>query len=248
MIKNILIDLDDTILDFKKAERIAVAKTLREFGLEPTDEVLDRYHVLNKEQWEALERGEITRDIVKVRRYANLFNEFGIEEDPKEAAKRYEKNLGIGHYFLPGSEEFLRKAKTETDLKLYLVSNGTADVQDSRIASAGIAPYFDGIYISEKIGLNKPSKAFFDYVFEDIRSKQSSVESNSFSLDETLIVGDSLTSDILGGINAGIKTVWFNPEPLKNPFLKSEPNSEPIVPDFEIRSLDKIFEISQGNP
>ncbi len=229
MIHSILLDLDDTILDFKKAERIAVAKTIGELGLQPTDEILDRYHILNKEQWEALEKGLITRDQVKVRRYENLFREFGVNINACEAAANYEKNLGIGHYFVPGAVEFLEKASADYDL--YLVSNGTAEVQDSRISSAGISKYFKAIYISEKIGYNKPSCDFFDFVFNDITERINP----EFSKDETIIVGDSLTSDILGGKNAGIKTVWFNP-------LKTK-NVSDIKPDYETDTLAGILGI-----
>ena len=103
MIEILFLDLDDTILDFHKAERLAISKTFRSFGLAPTEAVLDRYHVINRQHWEMLERGEITRDQVLTGRFQLLFQEMGIPADPKEVAKCYEHNLGIGHYFLPGA-------------------------------------------------------------------------------------------------------------------------------------------------
>lgn len=226
MIKNIFIDLDDTILDFTKAERIAVAKTLESFGLDATDEVLDRYHVLNLYQWKQLEKGLITRDQVKVRRYENLFSEFGINASAGEAAKTYEQNLGIGHYYLPGAEDFLKWAAER--YSLYIVSNGTATVQDQRIESAGIAGYFKGIYISEKLGKNKPSKDFFDLVFENIISDIDC----KFSVSDSIIIGDSLTSDIKGGNGVGLRSVWFN--------MRGEKNDTDIMPDYTVKNFDEL--------
>lgn len=226
MIKNIFLDLDDTILDFTKAERIAVAKTLESFGLSATDEVLDRYHILNLFQWKQLEKGLITRDMVKVRRYENLFSEFSIDADAKAAAAAYENNLAKGHFFIDGAEDFLKESCKAYNL--YLVSNGTAVVQDSRIESAGIAKHFKGIYISERLGENKPSKEFFDIVFDDIVSHIDS----DFCVSDSIIIGDSLTSDIKGGIVSGLKTVWFN----KN----GEENDTEIIPDFTVKNFDEV--------
>ena len=105
----LFLDLDDTILDFQKAERIALSATIREFGVDPTEEVLHRYHLINKAHWEMLERGEQTRAQILVNRFAVLFRELGVEADPERCARRYEVNLGKGHYFLPGAEEAVKK-------------------------------------------------------------------------------------------------------------------------------------------
>ncbi len=226
MVRNIFLDLDDTVLDFTKAERIAVARTLEEFGLKAEDRVLDRYHILNLYQWKQLEKGLITREQVKVRRYENLFSEFGIEADAAAAAATYERNLGIGHYFVPGAEAFLKWAAER--YSLYMVSNGTATVQDQRIESAGIAGYFKGIYISEKLGKNKPSKEFFDLVFENIISDIDC----KFSVRDSIIIGDSLTSDIKGGNGVGLRSVWFN--------MRGEKNDTDIIPDYTVKNFDEL--------
>lgn len=110
--------------------------------------------------------------------------------------------------------------------ELYIVSNGTASVQDSRLESAGIAPYFKDIFISERLGADKPTKKFFDIVFSRIEG---------FERDKAVIVGDRLSSDILGGINAGIKTCWFNPKRL--------PGKEDIPADHEIHALSELPEL-----
>ncbi|MGN0999246.1 MAG: YjjG family noncanonical pyrimidine nucleotidase [Faecousia sp.] len=216
----LFLDLDDTILDFHKAERIAVAKTIRDFGVEPTEEILELYHRINRAHWEMLERGELTRGEVLVNRFAALFRQLGAEPDPSACAKDYEHNLSIGHYFLPGAEEAL--GVLQKKYRLFLVSNGTAAVQKGRMTSANLYRFFEQVFISEEIGYNKPSKAYFDACFARIPD---------FDPDKAVIVGDSLTSDILGGKNAGIATVWVNPEHL--------PCGE-IRPDWEIERLSQL--------
>lgn len=221
MIKNILLDLDNTILDFTRAERVAASNALASMGIQPTDELLKRYHEINEDQWRLLELGKLGREQVKVRRYELLFDEMGIEVSPRETAKVYEGLLGIGHYFMDGAVELLETLSCE--YRLYLATNGTSNVQKSRISSADISKYFQGIYISEEVGYNKPDARYFGACFKDIPDFQPA---------ETVVIGDSLTSDIKGGINAGIRTVWFNHE------RKSRDDS--IVPDYEIHSLDEI--------
>ena len=131
MVEFLLLDLDDTILDFHKAEHIALSKTLRTLGLEPTEEVLARYSLINKAHWERLERKELTRPQVLLGRFETLFREYGIEVDPAKCASLYEENLSIRHYFLPGAEEALEALSKK--YRLYLVSNGTARVQAGRL-------------------------------------------------------------------------------------------------------------------
>ena len=220
MIEFLLLDLDDTILDFHKAERIALSKTFRDFGLEPREEVLELYHKINKWHWEQLELGIMTRDQVLVGRFDRLFQELGMEVDAAACMKRYEHNLSIGHYFLPGAEEAVKRL--HENYRLFLVSNGTAAVQHGRLTSAGLYPYFEQVFISQEIGFNKPDKAFFDRCFDRI---------SGFAPDRALMVGDSLTSDIKGGINAGLKTVWVNP---------ANQDCGSIRPDYEIEGLSQL--------
>lgn len=227
MIKTILFDLDDTILDFHKAEAIALRKALRQMDLMPTDEVISRYSEINRMHWEGLERGELTREQVLTRRFEVLFAEFGLKCSGYEMQKVYEKLLSIGHYFMPGAPELLEKLSPE--YSLYLVTNGTASVQDGRIASAGIAHYFKDIFISQRIGFDKPQLAYFEACFQKIPD---------FSKEETIIIGDSLTSDMQGGINAGIHTCWFNP--------KGNPRRADIPVEFEIAKLSEIEDVLQG--
>lgn len=221
MIRNVLFDLDDTLFDFHKAEKIALTKTLVHFGIDPTEETLALYSTINAAHWKRLELGEISREEVKVGRYRELFKTIGIECDPVKATAYYESMLAIGHYFMPGAPELLEELYRK--YRLYIVSNGTAKVQEGRIGSSGIAKYMDGIFISQILGANKPDKQFFDICFAEIPD---------FSLSETVIIGDSLSSDIKGGINAEITTVWFNPKRIEN--------DSDIKPDYTIKELSEV--------
>ena len=221
MIEFLFLDLDDTILDFKKAEYIAIGKTIADFGVEPTEEVRHRYHIINKWHWEQLELGKLTRAEVLENRFKVLFSELGVEVDAEKVARTYEKNLGTGHWFLPGAEEAVDALSKK--YRLFLASNGTASVQKGRMTSANLYRFFETVFVSQEIGYNKPAKAYFDACFARIPG---------FDPAKCLMVGDSLTSDILGGINAGIKTVWINPG--------HAPCRPDIRPDYEIEGLKDL--------
>ena len=221
MIEFLFLDLDDTILDFHKAERIALSKTIREFGVEPTEEVLNRYHMINKWHWEQLELGKLTRNEVLTGRFRTLFEELGVSADPEKMQAGYEKNLSIGHFFLPGAEEAVEYLSKR--YKLYLASNGTAVVQKGRMTSANLYRFFQKSFVSEEIGHNKPSLAYFEAAFAQIPN---------FDKSKALMVGDSLSSDIKGGINAGIRNCWINPN--------HAPAHPEIRPDFEIEALHQL--------
>ena len=221
MVEFLFLDLDDTILDFHKAEHIALGKTFRQFGLEPEETVLARYSQINREHWEKLERKELTREEVLVGRFDTLFAEYGISVNPERVARCYEDFLSQGHYFLPGAEEALESLSKK--YKLYLASNGTAKVQAGRLKSANISHYFQEIFVSQAIGANKPDQVYFDRCGEKIPG---------YDPKKAIMVGDSLTSDIQGGINAGMKTVWVNPHHLTHP--------KHIVPDYEIEALSQL--------
>lgn len=221
MIEFLFLDLDDTILDFHKAERLAIAKTFRQFGIEPTEEVLHRYHLINRSCWERLERGEWTREEVLTGRFGLLFAEYGVEADPTTCARAYEKNLSVGHYFLPGAEEAVDSLSKK--YRLFLASNGTASVQKGRMTSANLYRFFEKVFVSQELGANKPSPEFFNRACAQIPD---------FDPNKAMMVGDSLTSDILGGLRAGMRTCWVNP---------SHTNPSPDIPaDYEIESLTQL--------
>lgn len=215
----IFIDLDDTILDFKKAEAVAIKKTLNEFNFEATDETVSIYSAINDKMWKKLENKEVTREEILVMRFLKLFETLNIKADAKKANETYKKNLGIGHFFMPQAEEFLEKLKGH---RLFIVSNGTTSVQQSRVKSAKLQRYFEKFFFSQNVGFDKPDKRFFERVFSQIEG---------FNKNEAIIIGDSLTSDIQGGRNAGIKTCWYNPQ------------NKTGQADYIISSLMEFFEI-----
>lgn len=221
MIRFVFFDLDDTLLDFGMAERVGVSKAFRDIGLVPTDELLQLYSRINAEEWARYERNEISRDTVLVERFDILFRTLGISLPGACCEERYRKYLSLGHYFIPGAEEILRYLSPR--YALYLASNGVAATQYSRLESAGIRPYFKNIFISETMGAHKPEPAYFNYCFAQIAS---------FDPAKALMIGDSLTSDILGGSSAGMQTCWFNPSGKKR--------CGSVAPDYEIHALEEL--------
>ncbi len=221
MIEFLFLDLDDTILDFHKAEQVAISATFRSFGIEPTPEVLARHSQINKECWHKLELGLWDREQVLVRRFELLFAEYGITQEGTPVARAYEKNLGIGHWFLPGAEAAVEALSKK--YRLFLASNGTASVQKGRMTSANLYRFFEVVFVSQELGANKPAKEFFE---------RATAQIPDYDASRAMMVGDSLTSDILGGIRAGMKTCWVNPKHLP---------ADPAIPaDYEIESLAQL--------
>jgi 2-haloacid dehalogenase len=217
MKKFIFIDLDDTLFDFHRGEAESLSQTLLKFGIEPTPTRVARYSEINDGEWKRLERGEITRAEVLYGRFEKFFSELGVVADISAVKQEYEARLSSSHIFLEGAEEMLEALLGK--YKLYLASNGTAAVQRRRIAESGIDKYFDGIFISEEIGANKPSIEYFESCFAKI---------DGFSREDAIILGDSLSSDILGGKVAKIDTCLFNP--------KGKKLDTGITPDYEVRT------------
>ena len=182
MVETLFFDLDNTLLDFNRAERAAIAKTLKSFHIAPEPSVLKRYSELNLAQWKLLEQGKITRDQVKLRRFRLLFAELNVDVPAKEAAHTYETLLAQGHYFIDGAEELLETLYGQ--YRMYLVTNGTLSVQKGRLKSSGISRYFEDIFISEELGYNKPGREYFDCCFSRIPD---------FHKETAVIIGDSLT-------------------------------------------------------
>ncbi len=227
MLKHIFLDLDDTLLDFRRAESEAIKRTFEKIGIEPCDDNIALYSRINRSCWEKLESGILTRDEVLHTRFDILFSVLGATGNAHDTQRIYEHELSLGAYYLDGAEALLEELYGK--YHLYLATNGIIAVQSRRIADSGIAKYFDDIFVSEKIGYNKPDKRFFDLCFSRI---------DGFKNDEAVIVGDSLTSDIRGGINAGIRTVLYNPRHKKN--------ETGIDPDHEIHSLGELPTLLKG--
>ena len=202
MITAVLWDVDGTLLDFTAAERAAVRKLFAEFGLgECTDEMLARYAAINVSFWERLERNEIPKPRVLVGRFEQFFAEYGIDPGIAPAFnRRYQPALGDTIVYRDGSIDIVRSLKGK--VRQYVVSNGTVDAQTKKLRVSGLGELMDGIFLSEELGVEKPNTAFFTAVLDAVRPRD---------LSEVLIVGDSLTSDIRGGMNAGIRTCWYDP-------------------------------------
>ena len=228
MIKNVFLDLDDTILDFRKGERIALLKAFSDYGIPTDEDVIERYIQINLECWRALERGEMTKDEVLVGRFERLFCELGICHSAQEVQDVYEGYLALEHDFLPGGKELLDAFRSCGKYDLYMATNGIPSVQKPRISDSGVGEYFKEIFISEEIGFAKPDKRFFDECFARIPD---------FRPEGTIIVGDSLSSDIRGGINAGILTCHFNP---RNYDYTS------IIPNYKINNLSELIPLLDG--
>lgn len=224
MFEFVFLDLDDTILDFEASEKSALGRALADFGIALDEGMAKRYNVINAEHWARLETGELTRDEVKLYRFVQLIREYGLPADAEKLRSLYEEKLAHEVFFVDGARELLDRIKGRA--KLYLLSNGTKAVQAGRIAGAGIAPYFEEIFISEEIGFVKPQRELFDACFARIPG---------FDRERAVILGDSLSSDIRGGINAQIRTCWFNP--------KGKPGKAGISPDYEIKRLDEFLTI-----
>ena len=222
----LLWDVDGTLLDFIAAEKAAVQTLFREFGLgECTDEMVERYSRINKEYWEWLERGELSKPEILVRRFADFFASEGLDASKApEFNEQYQVRLGDTVVFCDDSYELLSSLRGR--VKQYAVSNGTVVAQTRKLRRSGFDRLLDGVFLSEELGYEKPATEFFDRVFAAIGEPDR---------ERVLIVGDSLTSDITGGNRAGIRTCWYNP--------KGEPNLTAAHADYEIRDLHGILDI-----
>ena len=203
MIEIVLWDVDGTLLDFKAAEKAAIRTLFAEFDLgECTDTMLARYSEINTAFWKRLEKNELSREQVLLGRFEKFFAEYGIDAGIVPAFnEKYQLSLGDTIVYRDDSLNIVKALKGK--VKQYTVSNGTVAAQTKKLERSKLGDWMDGIYLSEKLGIEKPNAGFFEKVFSEICPDDRS---------KVMIVGDSLTSDIRGGMNAGIKTCWYNPE------------------------------------
>lgn len=220
--KFLLFDADRTLLDFAASEKKALAKTFAEYHLPFTDAVYQWHLVNNAKLWQDYEKGLIDRHTVLYTRFVRLFAQFGYGGDGVAFEDSYRHNLDHACEVFPEVPEVVQTLSKAHDL--YIVTNGVASTQEIRIADSGLKPYLKDIFISERLGSQKPQKEFFDQCFARIPD---------FDPKLAIIIGDSLTSDIKGGNNAGIETCWFNPH--------GEENHTDAKVDYEIRSLKELY-------
>lgn len=198
--RTLLLDADGTLLDFDRSETEAIRKTLRQYQLPDTDEWVEDYHLINESLWKQLERGEVTKEDLRTIRFARLLERYGVQRDVPAMANTYIETLSTLSYLLPGVLETCRLL-SET-CRLYIITNGLSVVQRGRLARTPLGEVIRKTYISEEIGFDKPDVRYFEAVCRDIPDLDPAT---------ALVVGDSLTSDMAGGIAAGLDTCWINP-------------------------------------
>ncbi len=221
--KYILLDADETIFDFKAAEKAALNKTSNDNGLYINSDDRAEYSKINKALWKSLEKGECTREELQYRRFERWLEYLHSDLDAAKFNEQYKLNLANSSILIDGALEFIKELSKYS--KLYIVTNGLAIIQHKRFDKSPISEYLEKIYISEEIGFDKPDKRFFDYIFEDLSITDKS---------RVIIFGDSLTSDMQGGKNASITTCRFNPR-------WEEPCSE--LCDYELKSYDEFLDL-----
>ena len=220
----VLFDADGTLLDFHAAERNAITYTLKAHNVEFTEKMIEDYSTINLSLWKELELGLIKKSELKVRRFERLASLYGFDIDPVEFARMYENTLSEQGILLDGAFELVSRLYRTADM--YIITNGIKAVQQGRMSRVAITPMIKRSFISDEIGAEKPRKEFFDFVEKNI---------DGFDREHTLVVGDSLSSDIQGAINAGIDCVWFSPDGKKAP--------EGMDITYVVSSLDEVERI-----
>lgn len=224
MKKIILIDLDNTLIDFNECARHSIINAFSELGFTYTDKVFETFITENVKIWKRLEKGEITKPQLRADRWNIILKKLGIDFDGTVLEEMFENGVAKGAYAVDGAYELLDYLKDK--YKLYIVSNGFRFVQESRLKIGNFEKYFCDVFVSEDIGIPKPAKEFFDYCFEKLGNPDKN---------DTILIGDSLSADIIGGINYGIDTIWFN----KN----NEPLPNNIEPTYTVNTLKEIQKI-----
>lgn len=220
----VLLDADETIYDFKRAEAYALKKTVDYYGVKCTDNHLKRYSEINLSLWKALERGEVSREDLQPKRFEMFFTEIGVYDlDFKAVNDCYLHNLSQTSFMIDGATDFVKKLHKYC--KIYIATNGLSIAQNGRLENSPIKNDVDGMFISEEISYAKPDKAYFDFIFNKLNITDKS---------RVIILGDSLTSDMQGGKNAGITTCLLN---------RSGEITDSKLCDYEISDYNKFFNI-----
>jgi len=220
----LLFDADHTLFDFVKSEYLALKAALEALGCPSGDDVIERYSEINVKYWKMLERGEIDKISLKLARFVEFGREYGFEDKAEVLSDLYMENLAKESHLFDGALEMIEKLSHR--YRLFIITNGVKSTQDGRFSVSPITKYFEKIFISELIGAEKPSKMFFDAV-------ESGIE--GYERNKALVIGDSLSSDIKGAINAGIDCCWFNPS------SKEAPKGWDIT--YTVNSFDEILNL-----
>jgi len=219
----LLFDADGTLYDFEKAEEKALKSFYTRAKIKcPYNEFYEVYEIENHLLWKAFEMGEVSAETVKVKRFENTMNKLSLyENNAKELSCIFIDELSKCDFLLEGAEELIEKIKD--DYKLMVITNGLWDIQKKRIGQSNLYNHFDGLIVSEKVGYAKPDSRIFDQAFKEASYPEK---------EQVLIIGDSLTSDIKGGLLYGIDTCWYNPE--------GKAADKEITPDYDVRSFEEL--------
>lgn len=220
----LLFDADHTLFDFNKSEYCALKEALEFYSLPSTDDVIERYSIINVKYWKMLERGEIDKKSLMLARFIEFAREYGFEEKAEQLSDLYMSNLAHEAHLFDGALELI--AELSKKYRLFVITNGVKSTQDGRFGISPITKYFEKIFISEVIGAEKPSKEFFSAV-------ENSIE--GYVREKAIVIGDSLSSDIKGAINSGIECIWYNP------LKKEAPEGWNIT--YTVSSFDEILAI-----
>lgn len=220
----IMMDIDNTLLDFDAAEHKALLETLQQFSLPCDEAAVSRYHEINSSLWGELNKGKIRRDKLVVERFDRFVKEIGAAAKATELNRAYTEHLATHADVIPGAEEALQElAEVAT---MIAVSNGTESVERGRLKLSGFEKYFDDIFISETVGVSKPNPKIFQMAMRKLGIEHS---------DKVLVVGDSLSADIQGGVNAGLDTCWVNMNGLEN--------ESGLTPTYEVKAPRELYPI-----
>ncbi len=223
----LLFDADGTLYDFEKAETEALHQSLLQHGLPFTNKTRDLYRTINQNLWQELEKGQVNKASLQTRRFEDLFTRTGLKADPAVFNETYKLALASYSFLLPQAETVCRQLATSH--RLAIITNGLAYTQHRRFKASPLAQLIGDLFISEEIGFEKPHRGFFQHVLESMGIKDPA---------QVLVIGDSLSADIAGGINAGLDTCWFNPARL--------PAHPSFRATYEISQLADLFTILAG--
>lgn len=221
----LLFDADDTLFDFPKASDEAFAHMCQLHDIPCTPQTRQIYYDINHALWSAFDRGEVTKEYVTLERYVRFLAALELKRDPAQCNQDYLQALGRCVYPLPYAEEVCR-ALSQRGHRLYIITNAVASVQRSRLKGSVFARFFQDAFISEEAGAAKPDVAYFRYV--QSRLPESCAEN-------TLVIGDSLATDMRGANQAGLPCCWYNPH--------QKPLTDGVRVDYEITDLRQLLTI-----
>ena len=229
--KWIVFDADNTLFDYDRAEKEALEQTLESQGIDFRAQVHQSYAEINSGLWKRFELGELTSQEIRVQRFSDLKRRWNFDYQPAEVSSFYLTQLARQSWLLSGARELLEELRNRKQFDLALATNGIADVQRGRLERSGLESYFEAVVISDEIGFSKPSERYFSILFETIGNPPRK---------EVLMVGDSLSPDITGGIRFGLDTCWVN--------RSTQPHPENCEPTYQIWDLRELWMILNLGP